>query len=107
MKFTPFLPTPARMAGTALLAAAAVLPVRADYQSTVLSQGPVGYWRLNESTQPPPPITTAVNTGSLGGAASVGGSLATIASSSASRLRFCNVLAGNGSPKPSLKNSAA
>ena len=66
MKFPPFLSTPARMAGTALLAAAAALSARADYQSTVLSQGPVGYWRLNETTQPGAPVTTAANQGSLG-----------------------------------------
>ena len=38
---------------------------RADYQSTVLSQGPVGYWRLNETLQPQPGIV-ANNSGSLG-----------------------------------------
>jgi hypothetical protein len=41
---------------------------RADYQATVLSQGPVGYWRLNETNQPPPNALTA-NLGSLGGSA--------------------------------------
>ena len=39
--------------------------VLADYPSTVLSQGPVGYWRLNESAPPPPP-QPAANLGSLG-----------------------------------------
>ena len=39
-----------RLLGAALLVLAASLPVRADYQSTVLSQGPIGYWRLNETT---------------------------------------------------------
>src|SRR5215470_739069 len=38
---------------------------RADYQSTVVSQGPVGYWRLNETIQPFPGIV-ATNIGSLG-----------------------------------------
>jgi hypothetical protein len=38
---------------------------RADYQSTVVSQGPVGYWRLNETLQPPPGVA-ATNLGSLG-----------------------------------------
>jgi hypothetical protein len=52
--------------GTVLLAVGTALPAWADYQSTVLSQGPVGYYRLNETTQPQPPITTAVNSGSLG-----------------------------------------
>jgi hypothetical protein len=38
-----------------------------DYQSTVVSQGPVGYWRLNETTQPGTNApTTAANVGSLG-----------------------------------------
>jgi hypothetical protein len=41
---------------------------RADYQATVLSQGPVGYWRLNETNQPPP-NANAVNIGSLGASA--------------------------------------
>src|SRR5437764_12099502 len=39
---------------------------RASYQSTVLSQGPVGFWRLNETT---PPLTTTVlatNIGTVG-----------------------------------------
>jgi hypothetical protein len=41
---------------------------RADYQATVLSQGPVGYWRLNETNQPPP-NALAANSGSLGASA--------------------------------------
>jgi Concanavalin A-like lectin/glucanases superfamily/Immunoglobulin domain len=36
-----------------LLVLSAARQVRADYQSTVLSQGPAGYWRLNEIVQPP------------------------------------------------------
>jgi hypothetical protein len=43
-----------------------ILPARADYQSTVLSQSPQGYWRLNETTLPPPLV--AVNSGSVGAA---------------------------------------
>lgn len=56
-----------RMVGTAMLAAAAALPALADYQSTVVSQGPVGYWRLNETTQPATNATstTTTNFGSL------------------------------------------
>src|ERR1035438_199742 len=56
------------LGGTIALALFAALPARAqyDYPSTVLAQGPVGYWRLNETTQPHPPITTAANLGSLG-----------------------------------------
>ena len=37
----------------------------ADYPSTVSSLGPVGYWRLNETTQPAA-ADVAVNSGSLG-----------------------------------------
>ena len=40
----------------------------ADYSSTVLSQGPVGYWRLNETLQPQN-TTTAANLGALGASA--------------------------------------
>jgi len=55
----------ARLAGVGLLALSATLPVRADYQSTVVDQGPVGYWRLNETTAPPY-NSFATNLGSLG-----------------------------------------
>jgi hypothetical protein len=44
----------------------------ADYQSTVLSQGPVGYWRLNETTQPPTPPINATNIGTVGSPAGDG-----------------------------------
>jgi hypothetical protein len=56
------------LGGAIALALFAALPARAqyDYPSTVLAQGPVGYWRLNETTPPQPPITTAANLGSLG-----------------------------------------
>ncbi|MSU62812.1 MAG: hypothetical protein EXS31_10515 [Pedosphaera sp.] len=50
---------------TIILAWCAALPLRADYPGTVLSQGPVGYWRLNETVQPPSP-RPAANIGSLG-----------------------------------------
>ena len=36
-----------------------------DYQNTVVSQKPAGYWRLNETAQPPLP-RPAANLGSLG-----------------------------------------
>ena len=52
--------------GAMMLALLAALPARADYQSTVLAQSPAGYWRLNETTAPIPPVTTALNVGSLG-----------------------------------------
>ncbi len=58
--------TPLRSAGSALLAVILTLSARADYQSTVISQGPVGYWRLNETTPPHAPITSAANLGTLG-----------------------------------------
>ena len=56
------------LGGAVILAMFAALPARADYQSTVLSQGPAGYWRLNETTQPAPNATTP-NLGSLGASA--------------------------------------
>src|SRR5215469_5581594 len=40
----------------------------ADYQTTVLNQGPVGYWRLNETTPPLPYTIMATNIGSVGAA---------------------------------------
>jgi hypothetical protein len=40
---------------------------RGDYQATVLSQGPVAYWRLDETNLPPPQPILATNLGSLGG----------------------------------------
>jgi hypothetical protein len=51
-----------------LLVAALALcgTARADYQSTVLNQNPVGYWRLEETNQPPPQPVLATNLGSLG-----------------------------------------
>lgn len=51
----------------ALLCATAALTARADYQSQVLSQNPIGYWRLNE-TAPAPPGDIATNRGTLGAA---------------------------------------
>jgi hypothetical protein len=42
------------------------LGARADYQTTVLGQGPVGYWRLNETTPPPIGPILATNAGSVG-----------------------------------------
>ena len=54
------------IAGAAILALTAMVPARAaDYQSTVLSQGPIGYWRLNETVQPVP-SAGAANLGTLG-----------------------------------------
>lgn len=52
----------------ALISGSAALPALADYQSDVLAQSPVGYWRLNETTQPPIG-DVATNRGSLGPAA--------------------------------------
>ncbi len=65
---TNHLGVQARLLAAAGLVLAASLPALADYQSTVLSQGPIGYWRLNETTQPPPNGTTP-NLGSLGASA--------------------------------------
>ena len=57
------------LAGAALAAFVAVPLARADYASTVLSQGPVGYWRLNETLQPPASTAAANSGGSLGASA--------------------------------------
>jgi hypothetical protein len=57
------------LGGAMVLAMLAAMPARADYQSTVLDQNPVGYWRLNETTQPPAASTTTANQGSLGSSA--------------------------------------
>jgi hypothetical protein len=54
------------LAAAMLLGVSATLPARADYPTTVLSQGPAAYWRLNETASTQPPITTAANLGSLG-----------------------------------------
>lgn len=57
----------ALLPGAAFLVFLAVPLAQADYQSTVLSQNPSGYWRLDETTPPPTPASTAaVNQGSLG-----------------------------------------
>src|SRR3954471_21466177 len=55
-----------RFMAAALLALCSILPAWADYQSTVLSQGPSGYWRLNETTPVANLSTVATNLGSLG-----------------------------------------
>ncbi len=56
------------LAGVALAAVAASPLFAVDYPTTVLSQNPVGYWRLNE-TLTPSPAAPAANAGSLGSAA--------------------------------------
>jgi hypothetical protein len=60
------------LGGAIVLAFFAALPARADYQSTVLGQSPAGYWRLNETTQPPTPPINATNAGSVGSPAGDG-----------------------------------
>src|SRR6266508_3734006 len=50
-----------------ILAWCGAMAARADFPATVLSQGPVGYWRLNETAQPPAP-RPAEDIGSLGAA---------------------------------------
>ena len=59
MKILNLRLTQARFVGLALLATGLAGPARADYSSTVISQGPVGYWRLSETTPPHAPITSA------------------------------------------------
>ena len=58
------------LGGAIALALFAALQTRAqyDYPSTVLSQNPAGYWRLNETTQPAV-VTNTANKGSLGASA--------------------------------------
>ena len=59
--------TSAWLGSAMLLALSAVMTVGADYQSTVLSQDPVGYYRLNETVQPVSSAGAyATNLGSLG-----------------------------------------
>jgi hypothetical protein len=62
------LHTCSSLAGAALLALAATLPASADnYQTAVLAQNPVGYWRLDETVAPPVALTLyATNLGKLG-----------------------------------------
>jgi concanavalin A-like lectin/glucanase superfamily protein/Ig-like domain-containing protein/immunoglobulin I-set domain protein len=50
------------LTGALLVLAAVTVPAWADYPTTVLSQGPAGYWRLNETIQPLP----ILNIGSVG-----------------------------------------
>jgi hypothetical protein len=57
-----------RVAGTVLLPALAVTAVHADYPTTVISQAPAAYYRLNETAPPPPLTITAANSGSVGSA---------------------------------------
>ena len=51
---------------SAVLLLASDLTRADDYPGTVLAQGPVGYWRLNETNLPPPQPILATNLGSLG-----------------------------------------
>src|ERR1051325_2731568 len=53
---------------TMLLAIFAGVHARADYSSTVLSQGPVGYWRFNDTGVPLTPPILATNIGTVGSA---------------------------------------
>jgi hypothetical protein len=59
--------TIARLGGTLLLALSATFTARADYASTVSSQSPPVYYRLNENI--PPSLAFATNSGSLGASA--------------------------------------
>jgi len=71
LKYRNIIP---RLAGAALLAAAAVMSARADYPSTVLSHGPVGYWRFDETVASAPldAVTNATALGSVGNGYNVG-----------------------------------
>jgi len=54
------------ISGAVALAALLPLTIRADYPSTVLSQSPVGYYRLSETAPIPDVPAIATNLGSLG-----------------------------------------
>ena len=56
-----------RLGGALMVALSSIITARADYQSTVISQNPAGYYRLNETIQPQ--VVLATNSGSLGSAA--------------------------------------
>ena len=82
--------------GTVILAWCACLAARADFPGTVLSQGPVGYWRLNETVQPSPP-RPAADIGTLGSAGDgrylfgpKRGETGALTGSSATSVRFFN-----------------
>ena len=64
----PLLRLGSLFSGFLLMAAAARSGLRADYASTVQSLGPVGYWRLDETSASPGPRRLA-NLGQLGSAA--------------------------------------
>lgn len=65
MKYKRFIPLN-QLAGAMLALASAALSAYADYPATVLSQGPLGYWRLGETTQPSQPPFIAANLGTAG-----------------------------------------
>jgi len=50
----------------ALVLGAAVLPAQADYKSTVLADGPAGYWRFSETPVITPAPLMATNLGTAG-----------------------------------------
>src|SRR5687768_3053527 len=60
------LPLPIRLMaiGTLLVVWSSARAATGDFATTLLSQSPVGYWRLNETIQPPP-AAPAANIGSL------------------------------------------
>jgi hypothetical protein len=68
MKIPSNRPAGLRFAGAVWLATLLAFSARADYPSTVVSQGPAGYWRLNDTAQPPVLPIDATNRGSLGSA---------------------------------------
>jgi Concanavalin A-like lectin/glucanases superfamily/Immunoglobulin domain/Immunoglobulin I-set domain len=82
--------------GIAILAWSGGWAAGADFPSTVLSQGPAGYWRLNETNQPVAPLPAA-DIGSLGSAADgqyqgnpKRGEPGALAGSAATSVRFFN-----------------
>jgi len=68
MKTHPNLTRPAVLVGALLLAISPHATRAADYQTTVSSFSPLGYWRLDE-TATAPPLNKLANLGTLGSAA--------------------------------------
>ena len=88
----PVLPA---VIGATLLAMSAGWAAGADYATTVLSQGPAGFWELNEAVPP----QAAANLGSLGAAGNgvyqydaVGGQPGALSGSTNTSVRFFNPL---------------
>jgi len=88
-------PVQSTLLGATLLAMSAGWAIGADYATTVLSQGPAGFWELNEAIAPQP----AANLGSLGTVGNgvyrydaIGGQPGALSGSANTSVRFFNPL---------------